>query len=380
MPAAAPHPARIAAIRRRLLDWWRRDGRDLPWRRRRTPYRVWVAEMMLQQTQVETVRPYFARWLRRFPSFRSLAAARQDEVLKCWEGLGYYSRARNMHAAARTVVNELGGRLPRTTPELRKLPGIGPYTAGAIASIAFGLDEPVLDGNVIRVLCRLLAIRRNPSDARVRKSLWQLAGRLVPPGEAGPFNEAMMDLGATICTPRRPDCPHCPLRTVCDARSKGLQEKLPVKTRRKATPHYDVVVAVIIKGGRVLIDRRSDAGMLGGLWEFPGGKVEPGESPVQAVRREVREEIGIEVAPQDKPFVTVSHAYSHFRITLQAFRCRHLRGRARAIGPAAVRWVDADKLTTYAFPRANQKVLRALQTILSGRPNSSGESGKPELV
>ena len=316
---------------------------------------------MLQQTQVATVGPYFRRWLKAFPSFRALARAPLDDVLKCWEGLGYYGRARNAHAAAKIVVGELGGRLPRSAERLADLPGIGPYTAGAIASIAFGADEPVLDGNVIRVLTRLFAIRRDPRSAKTRKDLWRLAGELIPPGKAGPFNEAMMDLGATVCTPTGPECPRCPLRAVCQAQAKNLQEALPLKPRRKATPHYDVVVGVVIKNGRVLIDRRRPDGLLGGLWEFPGGKINPGERPADAAARELREEVGVDVQPDDKPFVTVNHAYSHFRITMQAFYCQRLRGRARAIQCAAVKWVPLAELASYAFPRANQKVLEAMR-------------------
>ncbi|MHC4561174.1 MAG: A/G-specific adenine glycosylase [Planctomycetota bacterium] len=358
------HASTIRAARRKLLAWWQPHARDMPWRSDRTPYRVWVAEMMLQQTQVQTVGPYFRRWLKAFPSFRALAAASQDSVLKCWEGLGYYSRARNMHATARIVTNELAGRMPRSVEQLRKLPGIGPYTAGAIASIAFGADEPVLDGNVIRVLCRLLGIRRNPADSAVRGELWRLAGELIPPGRAGDFNEAMMDLGATVCTPTSPDCPTCPLRALCIARAKGLQAKLPVRPHRRKPPHYDIAVGVVIKRGKVLIARRKPDVMLGGLWEFPGGKMQSGEAAAQAAIREVREEVGIEVAADDTPFATVQHAYSHFRITLQAVVCRHVRGRPRAIGCEAVRWVAMDDLGDYAFPRANQKVLAKLKELI----------------
>ena len=354
-------PSTRRAVQRRLLAWWGNHQRDLPWRQRRTPYRVWVAEMMLQQTQVATVEPYYRRWLRAFPSFRALAAARLDDILKCWEGLGYYSRARNMHAAAKTVVKRFSGRLPRTTDELRGLPGVGPYTAGAIASIAFGADEPVLDGNVIRVLCRLFAVRKNPRATATRKNLWSLAGELIPSGQAGPFNEALMDLGATVCIPKGPDCPNCPLRPICRARRRGLQGRLPLRAATKRTPHYDIAVGIVIRRGRVLIDRRPAEGLLGGLWEFPGGKIEAGESAADAVRREVREEVGIDVTPESHPLVTVQHAYSHFRITMQAFVCQHVRGRARAIQCAAVKWVPLAELDSYAFPRANQKVLEAMR-------------------
>jgi len=356
------------AIQRCLLRWFAKHGRDLPWRKRRTPYRVWVAEIMLQQTQVATVIGYYRRWMRTFGSFRALAAAKIGHVLKCWEGLGYYRRARQMHAAARTVVAEHGGRLPRTADALRRLPGIGPYTAGAIASLAFGADEPVLDGNVMRVLCRLACIRRDPTETNTKRRLWRLAADLLPTGRAGAFNEALMDLGATVCTPGRPTCSACPLRRHCRAHAAGKQDVLPVRRRTRAVPHVDVAVGVILKRGRVLIDRRPDDGLLGGLWEFPGGKMRRGESPAQTVRREVLEEVGVEVAPNAEPFVTVRHAYSHFRITLRAVLCDHVRGRARPIQCAAVKWVPVEALSTYAFPRANQKVIAALtETPTKGR-------------
>jgi A/G-specific adenine glycosylase len=350
----------LAEIPRKLLRWWRTHRRDLPWRRARSPYRVWVAEMMLQQTQVATVIDYYRRWLKAFPSFRSLAAASLDEVLKCWEGLGYYQRARNMHATARIVSADNGGRLPRTVDGLRELPGIGPYSAAAIASIGFGVDAATLDGNIIRVFCRLFAIEDDPKAPPVRKRLWSLAGELLPTGKAGDFNEALMDLGATVCTPSSPDCGRCPLRNNCQALRKGCQDRLPFKRPTTRTPHHDVAVGVVIKNGRVLIDRRKETGLLGGLWEFPGGKMQPDETPADTVRRELAEEVGVEVAPAAKPFITVKHAYSHFRITLRAVVCRHLSGRARAIDCSAVRWVGMDELSDYAFPRANQKVLAAL--------------------
>ena len=355
----------MGEIPRKLLRWWRTHRRDLPWRHARAPYRVWVAEMMLQQTQVATVIDYYRRWLKAFPSFRRLAAASLDEVLKCWEGLGYYQRARHMHAAARIVTADHAGRLPRTVDGLRELPGVGPYSAAAIASIAFGADAATLDGNIIRVLCRLFVIADDPKTPSVRRRLWSLAAELLPAGRAGDFNEALMDLGATVCTPTSPDCDRCPLRSCCLANRDGTQDRFPFKRPTTRTPHYDVAVGVVIKNGRVLIDRRKEEGLLGGLWEFPGGKMLPGESAGQTAARELEEEVGIVAAPADEPFVTVKHAYSHFRITLRAVLCRHVRGRARAVNCSAVRWVAAGELSDYAFPRANQKVLEALKELLT---------------
>ncbi len=357
----------------RLALWARDNLRDLPWRTEpREPYRTWISEVMLQQTQAATVVPYFTRFVERFPDVQALAAAPLDEVLKAWEGLGYYSRARNLHKAAQIVVTEHGGQLPRTVKELAKLPGVGRYTAGAIASIAYGVDAPVLDGNVKRVLCRLFVIQDDPRLPVTQKRLWELAESLLPPGQAGAFNEALMELGATVCTPRAPDCAHCPLadtgkdggrktRSYCQAYAQGIVGALPVKAKRKPIPHYDVTAAVIRKSGKFLIAQRPHEGMLGGLWEFPGGKCQDGESLPDCLRREIEEELGIEIEVGGK-ITTVKHAYTHFRITLHAFDCRHVSGRLHAIGVADWRWVRLDEIDGFAFPVTDQKIIAVLKS------------------
>jgi A/G-specific adenine glycosylase len=349
-------------IRRALLKWYGRRRRDLPWRRSHDPYRIWLSEIMLQQTQVETVKPYFRRFLHRFPSMRALATAPADAVMKAWEGLGYYARARNLHRAAKIVSSDYGGRLPESPEDLMKLPGIGRSTAGAISSIAFNRAAPVLDGNVARVLCRVFRVRRNPRAGRTQKTLWSMAQELLPPGRAGDFNQALMDLGATVCVPRNPRCEVCLLMTLCLARARGEQDKLPVKAKRKPSPHYDVAVGVIRRGNRLLIDRRKPEGLLGGLWEFPGGKRKEAESLERCLTREIREELGIRVKVVG-PLMSVPHAYTHFRITLHVYECRYASGRPRAIGCAEWRWVRPDELDHYAFPRANRKVIAALRLV-----------------
>jgi len=240
------HP-RYKEVPRLLLKWFGKNARDLPWRRTNDPYAIWVAEIMLQQTQVDTVEPYYHRFLKRFPTVRRLARARPDTVLKLWEGLGYYSRARNLHLAAKTILRDHDGNIPRTKQALLSLPGIGLYTAGAIASIAFNRNEPLVDGNVIRVLCRLLRIRENPKSGPVQKQLWQIAKELLPSGRAGTYNQALMELGATICLPRRPSCDICPLQKICRAKKYGEQAILPRRPDKKPLPRLDVVVAVILQ-------------------------------------------------------------------------------------------------------------------------------------
>ncbi len=374
----------IRTIQGAMARWFAKTQRTMPWRGSRDPYAIWVSEIMLQQTQVETVRPYFLRFMRSFPDVQALARAPLGRVLKAWEGLGYYSRARNLHRAARLVVKDLAGRLPDSAAALRKLPGIGPYTAGAIASIAFGQEEPALDGNVARVLCRVFCIRQNPKKATTQRKLWGLAKELVTPGRttrqvsAGIINQALMDLGAMVCVPRRPRCDVCPLgqpwclaptvpgtsgAALCVARQRGEQDRLPVRAKRKAVPHYDIAVGLIWRKGRVLIDRRKPEGLLGGLWEFPGGKRRWGESLKAALRREVREElvVGVRVG---RPFMKVRHAYSHFRITIHVFECRlsaPARPAIKALGCAAWRWARVSDLGRYAFPAANQKILAAMR-------------------
>ncbi len=351
----------IPALQRDLIAWFAAHGADLPWRRVRDPYRVWLSEIMLQQTQVATVIPYFERFLERFPTVEALAAAPLDEVLKLWEGLGYYSRARNLHRAAQAVVAEHGGAFPATVEGLRSLPGIGRYTAGAIASLAFGVDAPVLDGNVIRVLARLFDIADDVGAAATKARLWALAESLVPPGQAGAWNEGLMELGRVICTPKSPACDVCPVAAHCLARARGVQDARPVKAPRARTPHYDVTAAVIRReDGRILIAQRPLDGMLGGLWEFPGGKREPGETLEDCLRREIREELAvtIDVGPQ---IGVVRHGYTHFRITLYAFHCTLRAGTPQAIGCAAWTWVALDDLDRYAFPVTDRKIIAMLR-------------------
>lgn len=354
-----------------LLAWWDSGHADLPWRATRDPYAIWVAEVMLQQTQIQTVIPYYERWLARFPTVRDLAAASLDEVLKLWEGLGYYSRARHLHAAAQMVMEMYNGRIPETAVALQTLKGIGRYTAGAIASIAFNEAVPVVDGNVIRVFSRLFDISDDVTQPATRKRLWEQAAALVPTKRPGAYNQALMELGQQICLPAKPLCLLCPLAAVCLARQRGTQLERPVRPPAKRTPHYDVVAGIIWQAGtavpaepgrKFLIAQRPLDGLLGGLWEFPGGKQESGESLEAALRREIREELGMEI--EVGPFLTqVRHAYTHFRITLHAFHAVHRRGAPQHLGVADHAWVTQAELEHYAFAVTDRKIIAALRAM-----------------
>ncbi|MCP4537675.1 MAG: A/G-specific adenine glycosylase [Chloroflexi bacterium] len=359
-----PDPQICIAFTGQLLAWFTRHARDLPWRQDRTPYRVWVAEVMLQQTQVETVIPYYERFLIRFPTIQSLSSASLEDVLKVWEGLGYYARARNLHATAQQVVSANDGQLPDTFDDLLALPGVGRYIAGAVASIAFGRDVPAVDGNARRVLCRVFRIREDVTRSKVQRKLEVLATNLLPAGRAGVFNEALMELGATICTPRAPRCDRCPLGDLCQAHAEGVQETLPVKRPRKRVPHYDVAAAVTVRDdGRVLVAQRNVDDMLGGMWEFPGGKRESDETLPECLAREMREELDVEV-DVGRVLIVVKHAYTHFRITLHAFCCGLVSGEPRCVDCAAFRWVVPDELNALPMSVADRKVAQAFQSTL----------------
>ncbi|NQU38986.1 MAG: A/G-specific adenine glycosylase [Lentisphaerae bacterium] len=348
------------AFRRALLRWFDRSRRAMPWRDDPQPYKVWISEVMLQQTQVATVRPYFNRFLDRFPDVAALASADLQDVLTIWQGLGYYSRARSLHRAARHLMTERNGELPRRAEEWEQLPGIGPYAAGAIVSISFGDVVPAVDGNVIRVFTRLLGIRADSTTPTVRRELTDCVAGLIAPRRAGDFNQAVMELGALVCKPRNPACEACPLQRWCVAHAKGLTAAIPHRPRRKPVPHMDVAACVIRRGPKILIARRRPDQMLGGLWEFPGGKQEPGETLEQTAGREIDEEIGITIRVRSK-LGAIPHAFSHFKMTLHVFDCTPVRGRARAVTVDAIRWVTVSELRDYPFPAADLKIVEWLE-------------------
>lgn len=344
--ATIPDPHLIDALRRDLLAFYDARARDLPWRRTDDPYAIWVSEIMLQQTRVETVIPYFERWMERFPDVAALAAADEGDVLKAWEGLGYYRRARNLHRAAARVREGPDGALPTTARELRRLPGVGAYTAGAVASIAFGEAVPAVDGNVRRVLARLFDLA-----APAARELESLAGALVDDRRPGDFNQALMELGATVCTPRSPSCPGCPVRAHCLARRRGTVAERPVATPRRPVPREvcDVVVVRAAPSGLLLMRRRPDEGLLAGLWEFPDAAAVEGELEV----------------PLDGhvPLDPVEHAFSHLRVTYRPVVVT-LDDATRPSVAAPYRWVDEGDRAELALPVAMQRILASALRVV----------------
>jgi A/G-specific adenine glycosylase len=356
---------RTPLLRRRLASWYRTSHRDLPWRRTDDPYAIWVSEIMLQQTRVETVLPYYARFLSRFPSVAALAGAPLDAVLALWSGLGYYARARHLHAAARAVMERHGGALPREEASLLALPGIGRYTAGAIRSIAFGERAPVLDGNVTRVLARVFAVGGDPKAPATARRLWKKAGELVQAGNPGEVNQALMELGALVCTPGVPDCHLCPLAGACAARARGEVERFPEIPARKAVPEVQGVAALCRKAeDRVLLVQRPTEGLLGGLWELPGGERRPGEEPATALVRSLLDRLGATVKVGDRAG-RVTHIFTHRRLELSIYRCK-IRGPLRPAGSLPWAWCSPSEIPALPLSRLTRKALAAAGVALPG--------------
>ncbi len=350
----------VARLRSDLLAFYDRARRDLPWRRERDPYRIWVSEIMLQQTRVETAEPYYRRWMQRFPTLDDLAAASRDEVLKAWEGLGYYSRARRIHDGARMVCERLGGEIPSTAQALRELPGVGEYTAGAVASIAFGEVTPAIDGNARRVLARLFDLA-DPSLAELRAIVEELIDRERP----GDFNQAVMELGATICTPRTPTCGACPLGSVCRAKAAGTQLDRPMTKSRGKTPLREFGVAVVLDPeSRLLMRRRPEEGLLGGLWEFPNMSIRPGEHSAQAARRAAAEagahRLESSSSTASGTLHPVRHTFSHFRAIYRP----HAFSAAPVSLPEGCRWIEPPEASGLAMPVAQRKILESWRSAV----------------
>ncbi len=344
----------------RILAWFAEKRRDLPWRGTANPYSIWVSEVMLQQTQVDTVIPYYHRFMSRFPTVESLAEASLQEVLKAWENMGYYARARHLHMAAREIAESMHGRIPNTYEELIDLPGIGSYTASAILSFAFGERRPAVDGNMRRVMCRLFSIQDSVDQPRTKKRILELATDMISSADPACFNHAVMDLGATVCTPRNPSCPVCPVQCACLAFEQGIQEALPVTRKKRPTPHKHMTAGIIADGrGRLLIIQRPNRGLLGGLWKFPGGLKGPEETLEQGLIRRVREELGIGIEVQEA-LASVEHAYTHFRVTLHAFRCQWRTGKPKVLDCQAYQWRSPKGFSSFPFSKADRKIIALL--------------------
>ena len=339
-------------IQTKLLRWFKKNKRDLPWRKTQDPYAIWVSEIMLQQTQVTTVLPYYQKFLKSFPTVRDLARADLSRVLKIWEGLGYYSRARNLHRASQIVINHFHGRIPYTLEDLLGLPGIGRSTAGAILSFAFNKDAAILDGNAKRVLSRLFAVSASSEIRKTENALWQISESLIPKGFSNPFNQALMDLGSMTCTPKDPSCPQCPLRGLCRGRRSGEPERFPVKIPKKKIPHVEAVCAVIWKKGKVLLKQRPPSGLLGGLWEFPNWK--SGSKSKLRLKGNIKKETGMNVEVKES-IGTFRHTFSHFKLTLHAYHCQPMNGKGKG------RWIPIKNLALFPMSRIDRRIALQLR-------------------
>lgn len=347
------------ALHNALLKWFTQHQRPMPWRNTRDPWAIWVSEVMLQQTRVDTVIPYFERFLAMFPSPRHLAQAETDQVLKQWEGLGYYARARNLQKAAVEVEAACGGVVPNSAERFLQLKGVGPYIAAAVQSIAFNSPLAAVDGNVKRVLSRL-TLCDAPVNAADSHSVYQpTADKYLNQKNPGDHNQAMMELGAKICLPQNPLCAQCPISKHCKAHTTNVVRDFPKLVKKKGVPTRKIAVGVIQKNDTLLITKRKSDGLLGGLWEFPGGGIEAGESASEACLREIKEEVHLNITV-DKKLTTVRHAYTHFKIVMEVFLCTYTSGRIRLNGPVDFKWVTHSQLSKYAFPRANNKFIPLL--------------------
>ena len=376
-------------IQTRLLKWFKENKRDLPWRRTGDPYAIWVSEIMLQQTQVNTVLPYYHKFLKSFPTIRHLAKADLSKVLKIWEGLGYYSRARNLHRASRIVLNHFHARIPNNLEDLLNLPGIGRSTAGAILSFAFNKDAAILDGNAKRVLSRLFAVsdtniatglslrgakrRSNLSRNEIAAPsglamtwkgdktdgvLWQISESLIPKGFSNPFNQALMDLGSMICTPKDPLCLQCPLSGVCKGRRSGEPERFPLKIPKKKIPHVEAICAVILKKRRILLNERPPSGLLGGLWEFPNWKMGEKKRLRLGLRSDIKKKTGISVEVNGS-IGTFKQTFSHFKLTLHVYHCQHMNGKGKG------RWIPISNLHLFPMSRIHRRVAESISSSKS---------------
>lgn len=346
-----------------LLGWFERKQRVLPWRENRDPYRVWVSEIMLQQTRVDTVIPYYNRFMEKFPTLGDLAEAELEDVYRLWEGLGYYSRAKNLHTAVQEVQEQYGGTVPDTPAEIHKLKGVGPYTAGAILSIAYGLPEPAVDGNVMRVLSRIFLIKEDITKAKSRKIFEELVRKIISKGNPSFFNQALMELGALICTPKSPNCIACPVQSYCLARKEGVQEQLPIKKKGKQPRNVEMAVGLLKdEKDKWLICRRPDEGLLANLWEFPGVEVPSEKEAKEVLSQFLYQEFGMKSIPSES-LLQYNHVFSHLVWDIHLYLCR-LVGREE--GNESTReyaWVSLEEMASYPFSASHRKIADYIQKV-----------------
>jgi A/G-specific adenine glycosylase len=359
-------PSWKGRLRRRVQGWYARHARDLPWRCQPTPYRVWVSEIMLQQTQVATVQAYFARFLAAFPTVHDLAEADEGQVLRLWEGLGYYRRARQMHAASRMIVNQWGGQFPTDVQDLQQLPGVGRYTAGAIGSLAMGLREPILEANTIRLLSRLVGYREDPRKGAGQRLLWQTAQDILPQKQVAAFNQGLMEIGSLVCTPSNPHCGQCPVANLCAAHAHGLQTKIPqLKPKQIFTELHEAAV-LVHKQGRVLLRLCADGQRWAGLWDFPRFEISGRRAPKlqRELAEKVQEQTGIKIEP-GRRLQTIRHGVTRYRITLDCYEARCLGGRLHRTADKSLRWVSAVELNSFALSTTGRKMARLVESIIN---------------
>ena len=344
-----------------LLNWFNDNRRAMPWRKNPSLYRVWISEIMLQQTKVEQATPFFNKWIKTFPTLKSLTNASEQQILKAWEGLGYYSRARNIYKSAQIIKKQYKGRFPRDPSAIESLPGIGAYTKAAICSISLNLDFAVLDGNVMRVLARYFCIEKNIDKSKTQRFLQNIIDELLPKGRAGEFNEAIMELGALICKPNNPKCYTCPIKKNCKSRISDKALSYPLKNKKNKIPHL-IVGAAVIKDPKkgFLIAQRNKNKMLGGLWEFPGGKKEKNESIKECIIRELKEELNIKINIGSK-ISKFNHVYSHFSIELHAYHADILEGRPKGMEGQLFKWVKLKDIKKLPYSKVDLKIIDALE-------------------
>ncbi|MBC8186323.1 A/G-specific adenine glycosylase [candidate division KSB1 bacterium] len=353
-------PQQIIKFRKNLINWFQANQRKLPWRETNNPYKIWIAEVMLQQTQVIKVIPYFNKFIKQIPNIKSLANVDLQRILKLLEGLGYYARARNMHRAARLILQNHKGEVPTNYEDIKKLPGFGDYIAAAVLSQAFNFPYQVVDGNVKRVLARVFLIDLPINVSNGNKIFKNKAADLLDQSHPGDFNQAMMELGALVCKPQNPLCLNCPVSKYCKALSENKQIQYPKKIKKKPAPEYKIVVGVVQKSGHILIVQRKSSGLLGGLWEFPGGKIKNDESAINGCIREMREKVNAEVT-QPEFLAEIKHAYTHFKIKMNIFKCLYSSGKIILNEHQDFRWIKIKEISEFPVHGANLKILPYLK-------------------